>query len=644
MTKLKHLFSPISIGTMELRNRIVMPAMGTGLARRDGGPSDAMIGYYAARAQGGAGLIITEISTVHASSKVPGVLAIDDDSLIPGWKELAGAVHAHGAKIWPQLAHQGRQLPPAAKRIQPIAASPIPCPMMKRMPKEMSKEDIDAIVDSFGEAAQRAKEAGLDGVELHGAHGYLICGFISPLSNKRTDEYGGSMMNRLRFPLEILGRIRARCGNDFPVGIRLSCNEMLSGGLTPEEVEIMCPVLAEAGFDAISITRANYGSFRWIIPPAGIPPAVLAPYAERVKKVVGIPVMVAHRIQDPFVAEHIIAQRQADLVCMGRALIADPDLPNKAAAGHFEDIIPCIACNQGCLARMFVDHRHLSCTLNRTVGEEKEMALVPTQTPKKVLVVGAGPGGLEAARVAALRGHHVTLCEKSDKVGGQFNLAFIPPTKQEFGKAIQYLYTQVKKAGVTVELGKEVTPELIDKVNPDVVIVSTGATPIIPSSIPGTDKPSVVTANDVLCGKAMIGDKVVIVGAGEVGCETADYAGERGAKQITILEMLEDVAPDMVPWSKEFLLERLKGHGVSILMSAKVKEILDDGVVFTRNGNDESIRGVDTVVLALGARPVDDLSGRLKDKVAEVYVIGDAKEPRRAIEAIHEAFEVARQI
>jgi len=644
MAKLQHLFSPIRIGTMELRNRIVMPAMGTGLGQRDGSPSDAAIGYYAARAQGGAGLIITEIATVHASSKTPGVLAIDDDRLIPRWRELANAVHAGGAKVWPQLAHQGRQLPPVARKIQPIAASPIPCPMMKRMPREMTRDDIETIVESFGEAARRAQEAGLDGVELHGAHGYLICNFISPLSNKRTDEYGGSIMNRLRFPLEILARIRAKSGNDFPVGIRLSCTELTDGGLTTEEVEIMCPVLAEAGFDAISISRANYGTFRWIIPPAGTPPALLAPYAARIKKLVSVPVMVAHRIHDPFVAEHVIAQRQADLVCMGRALIADPDLPNKAAAGQFEDIIPCIACNQGCLGRMFVDHRHLSCTLNRTVGEEKEMVLVPTQTPRKVLVAGGGPGGLEAARVAALRGHRVTLYEKSDRVGGQFNFAFIPPTKQEFVKLVQYLYNQVRKAGVTVELGQEVTAELIGEVRPDVVIVATGAIPIIPSGIPGTDKPGVVMANDVLCGKATIGDKVVIIGAGEVGCETADFAGERGAKRISIVEMLDDVATGMVPWSREFLMERLKGHGVRILTSTTVREILDDGVVFSRNGSEESIRGVDTVVLALGAKPVNDLAEKVKGVVSEVYVIGDAKDPRRAIEAIHEAYEVAREI
>jgi 2,4-dienoyl-CoA reductase-like NADH-dependent reductase (Old Yellow Enzyme family)/thioredoxin reductase len=621
-----------------------MPAMGSNQADRDYGPSDAAIDYYAARARGGAGLIIVEITSVHATSKLPGVLAIDDDRLIPRWRELASAVHAHGAKIWLQLAHQGRKLPAISKGAPPpLAASPIPCPMMRRLPKEMTKADIDMVVASFGDAARRAQDAGLDGAELHGAHGYLICNFLSPLSNKRTDEYGGALTNRLRFAVEILAAIHARCGKDFPIGIRLSCSELTTGGLTPEEVEIMCPMLEDAGFDAISISRANYGTFRWIIPPAGTPPALLAPFTERLKQLVSIPVMVAHRIQDPVVAEHIIAHGKADLVCMGRALVADPDLPNKAAAGKFEDIIPCIACNQGCLRMVYVERRHISCMLNRTVGDEQAMALIPAAVPKKVLVAGAGPGGLEAARVAALRGHHVTLYEKSERVGGQFNLAAVPPTKQEYTKLIQYLYTQVNKLGVVVE-HREVTPELVDQVKPDVVIVATGAAEFIPTGIPGFDKPNVVTANDVLWGKASVGRSIVVIGAGEVGCETADYAGERGAKQITIIEMLNDVAAEMVPWSKEFLLERLKGYGVNILTSAKVTEILDDGVRFTRNGAGESIRSVDKIILAVGAKPVDNLSEQLKGTIAEVHVIGDAKRPRRALDAIHEAYEIARQI
>jgi len=640
MAQLEHLFSPIKIGTMELKNRIFMPPMGSGMAENSS-PSDSTISYYGARAKGGAGLIIVEIASVHATSKAYNILALDDDGLIPRWKDLASAVHAHGAKIWCQLWHAGRQTSSAATGMQPIAASAIPCPMIKEVPREMTKEDIETIVEAFGEAARRGQDAGLDGIELHGAHGYLICNFMSPWSNKRTDEYGGSLMNRLRFCLEVIDRIRTKCGNDFPIGIRLSHSEMVTGGLNPEEMEIVYPILAEAGVDVLNISRGSYGAFRWFLPTGVVPVAAMAAAAERVKKLVDVPVMIAHRFQDPILAERVIAQGKADLIGMGRGLIADPDLPKKAAEGQFEDIIPCIVCNQGCLGKLFMEGLPISCTLNITVGREKEMALVPAQKPKKVLVAGGGPGGLEAARVAALRGHQVTLYEKEDKLGGQFTLAAIPPTKQEFAKAIQYLSIQVKKAGARVEMGKEATPQLVNELKPDVVIVATGGSPLIPTDIPGIDRPIVVTAHDVLWGKSTTGDKVVIIGGGEVGCETADYVGERGARQITIVEMLEDVALDMLPWSKEFLMERLNGYGVNILTSAKVKEVLDDGVAFSRNGKEESIRGVNNVILAMGVKPVDDLSDKIKGTVAEVHVIGDAKAPRKAIDAIHEAYELA---
>ena len=644
MVQLKHLFSPIQIGKMTLRNRIVMPAMGSGHSGRNGCPGDGIIGYYAARAKGGASLIITEITVVHGSPIDGGPLALVSDDLIPQWRKLVDAIHEHGAKVWPQLAHQGRQGASKFTGHPPIAASPIPCPVVKELPREMTLEDIETIVEAFGEASRRAQAAGFDGVELHGAHGYLICNFISPSSNCRTDEYGGSLMGRLKFPLQILERIKKKCGNDFPVGILLSTSEMTDGGLTPEEVEIIASILSRSGFDAISLTRANYASFRWLIPPAGTPVGLLAPYAERIKKVSSVPVMVAHRIQDPIVAEHILAAGQADIICMGRALIADPDLPNKAAAGRFDDIIPCIACNKGCLGRLMVEGLPIRCLVNPTTGEESAMALVPTKRPKKVLVAGGGIAGLEVARVAALRGHQVTLYEKSDRLGGQFNLAAVPPAKQEFAKAVYYLTTQAKKASVAIELGKEVTAEVVETLRPDVVVVATGSVPATPRSIPGIDKPIVVTARDVLAGKVMVGNKVIVIGGGEVGCETADYIGERGVKSITVLEMLRSVATDLIPWSREFLMERLNKHGVKFVTRATVNEVLDDGVVFTRDGKQETIRDVNMVVLAMGAKAVDGLSSQLKDSVTEIHVIGDARSPRRAIEAIFEGAEVGRRI
>jgi NADPH-dependent 2,4-dienoyl-CoA reductase/sulfur reductase-like enzyme len=451
-------------------------------------------------------------------------------------------------------------------------------------------------------------------------------------------------MGRLRFAFEIIDRVRAKCGADFPVGFRVSCDEMVNGGLVPDDVEIICRMLAEAGVDALSVSRGNYQSLPYNVPPHATPIAPLASFSQRVKRIVDIPVIVAQRIHDPIVAEHIIAQEKADLVGMGRALIADPELPNKAAAGHFEDVKPCIACNQGCMERRVGLRLPMSCMVNPTVGREKEMALVPVQRSKKVLVAGGGPAGLEAARVSALRGHQVMLCEKTDKLGGQFGLAVVPPTKQEFAKVIQYLSTQVKKAGGTIDLGREVTPELVDELKPDVVIVATGGAPFIPESIPGANKPNVVTANDILAGKVIVGNKVVIIGGGEVGCEIADYVGERGVRQIIVVEMLKGVALDMFFINKKFLMDRLNAYGVSVVTSAKVKEIIDDGVIFSKNGRDEYIRNVDNVILAMGVKPVNNLLAKIRHKVADVYVIGDAKEPRKAIDAIAEGAEIAGRI
>jgi len=651
--KLEHLFSSTKIGTMKVRNRIVMPPMGTGFGTGDGTVTERHRNYYEARAKGGVGLIIVEIATPSGERKYgPNTLGLFDDGLIPSWKELAKAVHAHGAKVAAQIMDPGPEGASILSGRPPLAASPVASHTIREVPRELTIEEIEGVIDDFAEAARRGRDAGLDAIEIHAAHGYALVGsFLSPFFNKRTDAYGGSLEGRLKLLLDIIKAIKAKTGRDFPVIVRMSGDDRIPGGRTPQETQFIAPILVEAGVDALEISGGVVPHVFWaLVPPSGTPLALNAPFAEVVKKVVSVPVICVGRINSPQLAEFVLESDKADLVSMGRALMADPELPNKAKAGNFEDIAPCVADNVGCLGSAMMGNP-ATCIVNPAMGKEKEMAIVPAAKPKQVLVAGGGPAGLEAARVAALRGHQVTLFEREHKLGGQVNLASVPPYMQEIGQLIKYLSRQVEKVGVKVEVGKEVAPELVDEMKPDVVIVATGASPLIPDDIPGINKDMVVTAWDILAGRtAPTAKDVVILGGGLVGCETADFLAETGDNlaagrtAVTIVEMLEDVALDMGIEARHLLMERLHAKGVKILTSAKVKEILDDGVLFIRDGQEESVRNVDSIILALGSRPVDHLSEKIKDKVAEVYVIGDAKEPRKVLEATAEGAEIGRKI
>jgi len=650
----KYLFSPIKIGPMEVRNRIVMPPMGTRYGVADGSVTDAHIGYYEARAKGGAGLIIVEVTTPNSVRKYmgPTTLGLFDDSLIPGWSALAKAVHAHGAKLTTQLLDPGPEGASIFSGVQPVGASPVASRTWREVPRELSIDEIEDVVNDFAEATRRAREAGLDAIHLHAAHGYSMIGsFMSPFFNKRTDAYGGSLEGRCKLLVDIIRGIRAKVGSDFPIIVRVSGDDRVPGGRTVEETQFISPILVEAGADALEISGGSVPAAFWAVtPPSGTPLALNASFSEAIKKVVTVPVIAVGRITSPQLAEFILANGKADLVSIGRALMADPELPNKAAAGNFEDIAPCVGDNYGCLGTAMLGIP-ATCIMNPAMGKEKEMAIVPAEKPKRVLIAGGGPAGLEAARVAALRGHQVTLFDKEPKLGGQVNLACVPPFMQELSQIIKYLGRQVEKVGVKIELGQEVTPELVEEVKPDVVIVATGAAPAVPQDIPGIDKDRVVTAWDVLAGKAAATAKdVVILGGGLVGCETAEFLAESGENlaagrtTVTVLEMQDAVALDMTLEPRHLLMMRLKAKGITILTSAKVKEILDDGVVYVRDGKEESIHNVDNIILALGARPVNDLSEKLEGKVPEVYVIGDAKEPRKVFEATAEAAQVARKI
>ncbi len=662
------LFSPIKIGTMEMKNRIALAPMDTDFVNRDGTVNERYHDYIEARAKGGAGLLILEVTSIDGQYPyVPHTVGMWDDSQIAPMRRLTDAIHAHGSRLIPQIAHPGPESVCFLNKVQPVGPSPAMCFTYKTTCRELSVEEIAHIVEQFGDAARRARESGCDGIELHSAHCYMLLGsFISSLRNKRSDAYGGSIESRLRIHLEVLRSIQARAGRDFPIVMRLSGDELTPGGRDIEETKYIAPMLVEAGVHAFHISSGTFPQMSWrILPPHGTPMGLNVPYAAAVKQVVNVPVFTVGRITDPRLAESILERHQADVIVLGRALLADPEWPNKAARGHLEDITPCIGCGLGCIHGR--ESHPMTCLMNPSVGREKEMGagLAPAARPKKVMVIGGGPGGLHAAMVAAQRGHQVTLCEKRDRVGGQLNLAVIPPGKQELTKATQFLARQVEKAGVKVQLNKEVTVNTVEQEKPDVAIVATGGEALI-LKIPGIKERHVVTAHDVLSGKVRrpYGD-VLIIGGGMVGLETAEFLAHPGFNPIvgrtsvTVIEMMGNVGADMVPEGRTLLMERLHQAQVRIMTNRKVREVLQDGVVVVdtiietrpdrtvvcKEGyNEEAIRGMKTIVLARGARSVDPLSAELKTRVPEVYVIGDAKKPRKALEAIAEAAEVARKI
>ena len=640
--KLKHLFSPITIKTMKLKNRIVMPAMGTLSANSDSTISERQVDYYEAQARGGVGLVVVEVAEVHPSSAFMMLIGIHDDKFIPGLKMLTDRVHAAGAKIAIQLHHPGRQFVAVEGRA-PWAPSavPCPCPLCQDMPHVMTIAEIEEMVEAFAQGARRAKDAGFDAVEIHGAHGYLLAQFMSAYVNRRTDKYGGDIKSRMRFPLEVIEAVRGKVGPDYPILFRLSGEERVPGGRELVEVVATAPMLADAGVDCFSVSTGVYiNLFTHLLAPMEISKGLNVYAAEALKKVVDVPVIVAGRLNDPIIADSVIAQGKADLVAIGRGLLADPELPNKAAAGQFEDIRWCIACNY--CVQSLMTAASLKCVVNPEVGRGPEFAITPAPKAKKVLVVGGGPAGMEAARVAALRGHQVTLYEREPELGGQFRLASIPPHKQEIIPAIKYFARALEKGGVKVVLGQEATSSLVDELKPEAVVVATGGTPIIPN-MPGAGGENMVTAWDVLAGKAATGKKVVVAGGGMVGCETAEFLAEYG-KEVTIVEMLPELASDAIIGRKDLLTRHLGELGVNGITSATIKAFTADGMTVTRNGKEEVIGSMETIVLAMGVAPARQLAEEIKDKVSELYVIGDAENPATAFEAFAAGAEVGRKI
>lgn len=653
MKKLTTLFSPVTIGTMEMPNRIVMAPMATDFAEGDGTVTQRLVDYYEARARGGVGLIILEVCTVDGMSPyIPRTVGIWDDSFIPGLRSLTDAVHAHGARIMPQIAHPGPEsLAPLFNGTQAVGPSAGIVNNLTRMKcRELSVDEIRSVIGQFGGAARRAREAGFDGLEFHAAHSYMLAGsFLSALRNRRTDSYGGDLAGRLRFPLEVIRAMKAAAGEDFPITMRLSAEEQVAGGREIRETEYIASLFADAGVSAFHISSGVYPDLSWrVIPPTGTPFGINVKSAAEIKKAVPVPVMVVGRIVDPGMADDIVRRGDADMVVLGRALIADPSWPAKAAAGAWEEIAPCIGCGLGCV-RNRERGGDMTCVVNPAVGREREMAIRPAAKKKTVMIAGGGPAGLEAARVAALAGHDVRLYEKNAAPGGQFILAAVPPGKQELCKVTQYLARQAVKAGATVTFGATVTPAMVQDAAPDVLIVATGARPRMPA-IPGADGAAVFTAFDVLSGAVDLAPgKVLVIGGGMVGCEVASFVANTGDNitigrtEVTIVEMADAVGADMFSEGRELLMEKLRHKEVRIITGAAVKAITADGAVISGSGGDEILTGMDCTILATGVESIDELSAAAAG-VAEIHLIGDAREPRQVLDAIREGSETGRAL
>ncbi len=652
---------------MELKNRIAMPAMHH-CYTPDGFVNDRLIKYYEARARGGAGLITIGGCTIDTLGPGPMMVGLHDDKFIEGLKDLTGVLRKYGAASCAQLYQAGRYTHSIMIGQQPAAPSPVASRLTRETPREMTMEDIETVIEDFARAALRAREAGFDSAEIIASAGYLICQFLSPLTNQRSDQYGGSWENRTRFGLEVVQRTRELVGSDYTIIVRLSGHDYLPGGNTNREAALFAAELEKAGADCFNITGGWHES-RVPQITGDLPRGGFAYLARGIKEAVKVPVIASNRINDPLVAEQILQDYLADMVNMGRPLLADPELPNKAERGDTDSIRRCIACNQGCLDMVFT-LQEVHCTVNPLAGREHEVKIKPAEKPRQVLVIGGGPGGMETARLAAARGHRVTLWEKENRLGGHLHHAAVPPGKQDFINLLHYYESELPRNGVNVLLNREATAEEIAAEGADVVVLATGARGIAPP-FPVNDPEKTVSAPRILSGEVVPGEKVVVIGGGSVGCETAATIAEmgavsaetlkfllvnegetperlkelagRGTRGVTLLELEKGMGRDIGITTRWVVLKCLRRLGIKMLDQCKVKEVNEKGVLLEKDG-EETLLPADTVVLAVGAEANSDLEPLLRDRVSELHVIGDAAEPRRITEAVREGFELARSL
>lgn len=637
------IFEPIKIGNLELKNRLVVSAMVTQYCNKDGTATEKYIAYHEAKAKGGWGLVITEN---HIVTKDAGcfrrIAGLWNDEQIPSHKALTERIHKAGGKICAQIYHAGRVTTSNMHNgIQSIAPSAIKEPIVYETPRAMTQDEVLDMIEKFGDCALRVKKAGFDAVEVHGAHGYLINQFLSPFSNKRCDEFGGTIQNRARFAVEIIKDIRKKAGNDFPILFRISTCDYTEGGLNLEESKLIAQMVVNAGVNLIHCSQGTYSSMQYMIPPSAVPKANFVENAAAIKSVVDVPVIATGRINEPMLAESILRSGKADMVTMARASLADPEMPSKAKEGRFDDIIHCIGCCQGC-AGSLARGEPIRCLVNPMTGKEDEYDLMPNQTPKKVYVAGGGVTGSEAAIAASKIGHDVTIFEQDSTLGGQWIPAAVPIGKDEYNSFTYWQQLTIKKLGVKVVLNQVLTKDIVAEDKPDAVIIATGSKPYKPH-IEGLGSDIVVSANDVLTGCKTTGKKIVVMGGGLVGAETADHLAVHGC-EVTIIEMLPEIIRDVENIPKIMLMARLKKYGVAIHTSTKLKAIRGDQVIAEKDGEEIVINGIDTVIASLGVQSYNTLEAELADLPCKVVVAGDAFQVKKGLKNIQEGFEAGLYI
>jgi len=658
----RNLFQPIQIGSLEIKNRIAMAPMGIlGLLNPDGSPGPRAIDYYVERAKGGVGLIITGIFRVNDEIELfhPGI-PIVTRSGIAAFGELAEVLHSLGAKIFVQLtAGLGRVAPPHRLISDPISASSIPNYWMpKKICRALSTEEVEKLANSFGDAAGLLAEAGIDGVELHGHEGYLFDQFATAIWNKRTDRYGGDLKARLRFILDVLHSIKEKARADFPVqyrfGLKHYIKDLHAGALPGEKYREagrdieegleMAEILAAAGFDSLHVDAGCYDSWYWPHPPIYQDNACMIDMAAQVKKHVKIPVVGVGKMGIPELAEKAIADGKADIIALGKSLLADPFWVKKAAQGQPESIRPCIGCHDGCMGRVF-GSKPLSCAVNPATGRERNYSIERSLNPLNVLVIGGGVAGMEAARVATLRGHNVKLYEKSNLLGGHLIEGSVPKFKKEVARLLDWYRRELDNLKLDIHFGEEFLPSSIVKERPDVAIIATGSKPSIPP-IQGLTQDNYPTAADLFLGRRSVNKHVVVLGGGVIGCEAALWLAQQG-KNVTIIEILPEILTGGIPiqhMNRLMLLDLLTFHNVKVITNARVVEVDSRSLTLIDGGDSRKQLPTESLVVATGLQAERDLYDSLRGEFANLFLIGDSRKPQNILNAIWDGFHVAQAI